>query len=113
MLSLGAAPRPGQFTPMAEAAEKDWGTEYLALILAVKVVENIEEAIEHITKYGTKHTEAIITENPENAGLFLKRVDAAAVNHNASTRFTDGFEYGFGAEIGISTQKLHARAFRP
>ncbi len=108
-VELRGCPKARAIYPMAEAAEKDWGTEYLALILAVKVVENIEEAIEHITKYGTKHTEAIITENPENAGLFLKRVDAAAVNHNASTRFTDGFEYGFGAEIGISTQKLHAR----
>ena len=69
----------------------------------------MDEAIEHITKYGTKHTECIVTENEENARKFMMSIDAACVNHNASTRFTDGFEFGFGAEIGISTQKLHAR----
>lgn len=94
---------------MKPAEESDWGTEYLDMILSVKIVEDVKEAIDHINTYGTKHTEAIITENLDNARLFMQLVDAAAVNHNASTRFTDGFEYGFGAEIGISTQKLHAR----
>ncbi|SMB92849.1 glutamate-5-semialdehyde dehydrogenase [Thermanaeromonas toyohensis ToBE] len=92
-----------------EATEEDWATEYLDLILAVKVVNDLEEAIEHIGKYGTKHSEAIVTNNYLKAWEFLQRVDAAAVYVNASTRFTDGFQYGFGAEIGISTQKLHAR----
>lgn len=91
------------------AQESDWDTEYLDLILAMKIVKDVHEAIEHISRHGTRHSEAIITENRENANLFLKEVDAAAVYHNASTRFTDGFEFGFGAEIGISTQKLHAR----
>lgn len=96
--------------PIAQLAnEDDWYTEYLALILSVKVVGNVTEAIDHINQYGTKHSEAIITENKQNADTFLNYVDAAAVYHNASTRFTDGFEFGFGAEIGISTQKLHAR----
>lgn len=89
--------------------EEDWANEYLAPELAVKVVDSMEEAMAHIARYGTKHTEAIITEDAENARIFLRTVDAAVVNHNASTRFTDGFEFGFGAEMGISTQKLHAR----
>ncbi|UQD52164.1 glutamate-5-semialdehyde dehydrogenase [Bacillus methanolicus] len=92
-----------------KATEEDWYTEYLALTVSVKVVKSVEDAISHINKYGTKHSEAIITENSENASIFLNNVDAAAVYHNASTRFTDGFEFGYGAEIGISTQKLHAR----
>ncbi|GFZ32877.1 gamma-glutamyl phosphate reductase [Clostridium zeae] len=92
-----------------EATEEDWATEYLDLILAVKVVSDIDDALEHIYKYGTKHSEAIITESYTNSQRFLKEVDAAAVYVNASTRFTDGGEFGFGAEIGISTQKLHAR----
>lgn len=91
------------------AIEDDWKTEYLELILAVKVVSSIDEAIDHIYKYGTKHSEAIITNDYSNSQRFLKEVDAAAVYVNASTRFTDGSEFGFGAEIGISTQKLHAR----
>ncbi len=92
-----------------EAVEEDWGTEYLAAILSVKTVSSIEEAIAHINKYNTKHSEAIITKDYDNAMKFLNEIDAAAVYVNASTRFTDGFEFGFGAEIGISTQKLHAR----
>jgi len=92
-----------------EATEEDWYTEYSALKISIKVVENVDEAIQHINKYGTKHSEAIITESIENAEHFLATVDAACVYHNASTRFTDGFEFGYGAEIGISTQKLHAR----
>lgn len=91
------------------AEEEDWGKEFVDLILSAKVVKNIEEAIGHIRKYGTKHSEAIITENYTNSQRFLNEVDAAAVYVNASTRFTDGAEFGFGAEIGISTQKLHAR----
>ncbi|WP_276204908.1 glutamate-5-semialdehyde dehydrogenase [Thermoanaerobacterium sp. PSU-2] len=92
-----------------EATEDDWKTEYLDLILAVKVVESIDEAIDHIAKYSSGHSESIITENYTNAMKFLKSVDSAAVYVNASTRFTDGGEFGFGAEIGISTQKMHAR----
>ena len=91
------------------ATEEDWGREYLDYILSIKVVGIVDEAIAHINKYNTKHSEAIITNNYENAQRFLDEVDAAAVYVNASTRFTDGFEFGFGAEIGISTQKLHAR----
>jgi glutamate-5-semialdehyde dehydrogenase len=91
------------------ATEEDWKTEFLALILAVKVVSGVDEAIAHINKYGTKHSETIITRDKKAAKKFQDEVDAAAVYINASTRFTDGFEFGFGAEIGISTQKLHAR----
>lgn len=93
----------------AEASDEDYGKEYLDYILSMKVVADLDEAIAHINKYNTKHSEAIITENAENAKRFLDEVDAACVYVNASTRFTDGFEFGFGAEIGISTQKLHAR----
>lgn len=91
------------------ATQSDWETEFLDYVLAVKVVKSIDEAIEHINCYGTKHSEAIITDNYFASQQFLKQVDAAAVYVNASTRFTDGFMFGFGAEIGISTQKLHAR----
>lgn len=91
------------------AEEEDWGTEYLDMILAVKVVDDLEEAITHINTYGTKHSEAIITSSYQKAMQFIQRVDGAAVFVNASTRFTDGNQFGFGAEIGISTQKLHAR----
>ncbi|MCV9885290.1 glutamate-5-semialdehyde dehydrogenase [Metabacillus halosaccharovorans] len=91
------------------ATEEDWYTEYLALSVSVKVIKDVHEAIQHINTYGTNHSEAIVTENKQNATLFLNKVDAAAVYHNASTRFTDGSEFGYGAEIGISTQKLHAR----
>lgn len=91
------------------ATEEDWETEYLDLILAVKVVHNMQEAVDHINKYGTGHSEAIITSDYQRSMDFLKKVDAAAVYVNASTRFTDGFVFGLGAEMGISTQKLHAR----
>ncbi|HZW84156.1 MAG TPA: glutamate-5-semialdehyde dehydrogenase [Candidatus Deferrimicrobium sp.] len=94
---------------MVDASEADWCTEYLDLILAVKVVSGIDEAMEHIYRYGTKHSEVIVTENYSKARKFQQEVDAAAVYVNASTRFTDGSRFGFGAEIGISTQKLHAR----
>lgn len=92
-----------------KATEEDWATEYLDLILAVRVVESIDEAIDHIQKYSTGHSEAIVTNDYSHARRFLREVDSAAVYVNASTRFTDGFEFGFGAEVGISTQKLHAR----
>ena len=91
------------------ATEEDWGMEYLDYILSVKQVDSVEDAIEHINRYNTGHSEAIITKDYDSSRKFLDGVDAAAVYVNASTRFTDGFEFGFGAEIGISTQKLHAR----
>ncbi len=97
------------YSDMREALESDWETEYNDLILAVKVVENRREAIDHINRYGTMHSEAILTQNYQAAQQFQQEVDAACVYVNASTRFTDGFEFGFGAEIGISNQKLHAR----
>ncbi|CAH1217129.1 MULTISPECIES: glutamate-5-semialdehyde dehydrogenase [Paenibacillus] len=92
-----------------EATEEDYATEYNDYILNIRVVDSLDEALRHIAKYGTKHSECIVTENADHAARFLQDVDAAAVYHNASTRFTDGFEFGYGAEIGISTQKLHAR----
>ena len=91
------------------ASDTDWYTEYLDYIISIKIVDNIDEAIEHINKYGTMHSEAIVTENYPNSQKFLMEIDASAVYINASTRFTDGSEFGLGAEIGISTQKLHAR----
>lgn len=94
---------------MHAATAEDWDTEYNDLIMAVKVVDSEEEAIQHINAHNTKHSEAIITDNYQNSQQFLQQVDAAVVYVNASTRFTDGYEFGFGAEIGISTQKLHAR----
>lgn len=94
---------------MESATEEDFGTEYLDKIISVKIVDSIEEAIEHINYYNTGHSESIVTKDYESAMKFLNEIDAAAVYVNASTRFTDGFEFGFGAEIGISTQKLHAR----
>ncbi len=92
-----------------KATEEDWGCEYLDYILSIKTVSSIDEAIAHINRYNTGHSEAIVTSDYANAQRFLNEIDAAAVYVNASTRFTDGFEFGFGAEIGISTQKLHAR----
>ncbi len=92
-----------------KATEEDWYTEFLAPILAVKLVSDVKEAVIHIDQYGTKHSEAIISENKENVDYFFQAVDAAVLYHNASTRFTDGEQFGYGAEIGISTQKLHAR----
>jgi len=91
------------------AKDKDWSTEYLDLILSVKVVGSLDEAIEHINKYGSRHSDSIVTDNKDNADRFLKEVDSACVFVNASTRFTDGYQFGMGAEIGISTDKLHAR----
>ncbi|MEY8746348.1 glutamate-5-semialdehyde dehydrogenase [Bacillales bacterium AN1005] len=99
-----------RIVPSAQpVSEEDYATEYNDYILNIRVVSGLEEAMQHIAQYGTKHSECIVTANTENAERFLHDVDAAAVYHNASTRFTDGFEFGYGAEIGISTQKLHAR----
>ncbi len=92
-----------------EATPEDFGTEYLDYIISVKTVDSLDEAIEHINKYSTGHSEAIITNDENNAQIFMQRIDSSSVYHNASTRFTDGGEFGLGAEIGISTQKLHAR----
>lgn len=96
-------------TEITEASEEDWGTEYLDAVISMKIVDSLEEAIDHINRYNTGHSESIITKDYANALKFQDEIDAAAVYVNASTRFTDGFEFGFGAEIGISTQKLHAR----
>ncbi|MGH8772472.1 MAG: glutamate-5-semialdehyde dehydrogenase, partial [Burkholderiales bacterium] len=94
---------------MKEATEEDWNTEYLAPILSVRVVKGLDEAIAHINTYGSQHTDAIVTEDYSRAMRFLREVDSSSVMVNASTRFADGFEYGLGAEVGISTDKLHAR----
>lgn len=97
------------FKDLVDAVEEDWRTEYLAPVLSIKTVANIDEAMDHIERYGSKHTDAIITNNQAQAQRFLREVDSASVMVNASTRFADGFEYGLGAEIGISNDKLHAR----
>ena len=94
---------------MAEASEADWDTEYLAPILSIRIVAGLDEAIEHIHRHSSRHTDAIVTENYSRARRFLAEVDSSSVMVNASTRFADGFEYGLGAEIGISTDKFHAR----
>jgi glutamate-5-semialdehyde dehydrogenase len=94
---------------MNAATEEDWYTEYLAPILAVRVVDSLDDAMAHIARYGSQHTDAIVTQNHANAMRFLREVDSSSVMVNASTRFADGFEFGLGAEIGISTNKLHAR----
>lgn len=109
-VELRGCPKTRKIVPEAKkAVEADWRTEYLDLILAVKIVDSLDEAVRHINKYGSKHSETIITKNKKNAEKFLREVDAAAVYWNASTRFTDGNQFGLGAEIGISTQKIHAR----
>lgn len=104
-----AAREAGGDDTIEMASEEDWRTEYNALIMSIRTVASLDEALDHIRRYSTHHSESIITENTETAERFLQEVDSAAVYVNASTRFTDGFEFGFGAEIGISTQKLHAR----
>lgn len=109
-VEIRGCPRTRRYVPQARpATEADWETEYLDLILAVRVVDDLEAAIDHIARYGTGHSEAIVTSDLASARRFTREVDAAAVYVNASTRFTDGGQFGFGAEIGISTQKLHAR----
>ncbi|HTL27323.1 MAG TPA: glutamate-5-semialdehyde dehydrogenase, partial [Burkholderiales bacterium] len=98
------------FVPSARpASEEDYATEWLAPVVSIRVVRGLDEAIEHIAKYGSQHTDAIVTGDPARAQRFLREVDSSSVMVNASTRFADGFEYGLGAEIGISTDKLHAR----
>jgi len=92
-----------------KAAEEDWRTEYGDLVISIKIVSGVVEAIEHINKYGSHHTDTIITENKQTARKFLQEVDSSSVMHNCSTRFADGFRYGLGAEVGISTGKFHAR----
>jgi len=94
---------------MVEATEADWSTEYLGPILSVRIVDSLDDAIDHIARYGSQHTDAIVTRDHVNAQRFLREVDSSSVMVNASTRFADGYEYGLGAEIGISTNKLHAR----
>ena len=109
-VEMRADEKAREYMPEAEeATEEDWGKEYLDYIVSIKTVSSIDEAIAHINRYNTKHSEAIITNNYTHAQKFLDEIDAAVVYVNASTRFTDGFEFGYGAEIGISTQKLHAR----
>ncbi|CAM3896115.1 glutamate-5-semialdehyde dehydrogenase [Cohnella lubricantis] len=109
-VELRGCARTRELVPWAkEATDEDYATEYNDYILNVKVVASLADALQHIRRFGTMHSECIVTESGENAQRFLQDVDAATVYHNASTRFTDGFEFGFGAEIGISTQKLHAR----
>ncbi|NCU85234.1 MAG: aldehyde dehydrogenase family protein, partial [Betaproteobacteria bacterium] len=109
--SLQMAPQSAAKAPPAvlPATEEDWRTEYLAAILSIRVVDGVDMAIEHINTYGSQHTDSIVTEDYGRARRFLREVDSASVMVNASTRFADGFEYGLGAEIGISTDKLHAR----
>ena len=110
-VELRGCPRTRQFNPavISAAADEDWETEYLAPILSIKIVDGLEQAISHINHHGSHHTDAIVTEDYTRARLFLRRVDSSSVMVNASTAFADGFEYGLGAEIGISTDKLHAR----
>jgi glutamate-5-semialdehyde dehydrogenase len=100
---------PGAAALLRDATEDDWSTEYLAPIISVKIVQGVDEAIAHINRYGSQHTDTILTTNHAHAMRFLREVDSATVMVNASTRFSDGFEFGLGAEIGISTDKFHAR----
>ena len=108
-VELRLCKRAAEIISGKEAGENDFDTEFLDYVLAVKIVDNVKEAILHIDSHSTKHSDAIITSDKENAELFTKTVDSAAVYVNASTRFTDGGEFGLGCELGISTQKLHAR----
>ena len=109
-MELRACPRTRKLWPDAKkAADSDWGAEYLDLVLAVRVVDSIEQAIEHIAQYGSNHTDAIVSEDVRHIQQFVRDVDSSSVMVNTTTRFSDGGEYGLGAEVGISTDKLHAR----
>ena len=108
-IHLRGTKEAGEIIPLNIIEDDDFRHEYLDLVLAVKIVSGVEEAIDHINRYGSHHTDAIITENINTAARFMQLVDSAGVYQNASTRFADGFRYGFGAEVGISTGKLHAR----
>jgi glutamate-5-semialdehyde dehydrogenase len=108
-VELRGCPETTKIINVKEATDEDWGKEYLDLIMSVKVVANIDRAIEHINRYGSGHTDAIVTADKDNASKFMELVDSADVFWNASTRFADGFRYGLGAEVGISTNKIHAR----
>jgi glutamate-5-semialdehyde dehydrogenase len=108
-VELVGCPKTRKIIEVNAATEADWKTEYLDYKLSVKVVESLQEAIEHINQYGSGHTDAIITKDKQNAEIFMNLVDSGNVFWNCSTRFSDGFRYGFGAEVGISTNKLHAR----
>ena len=99
----------GSAVQISPAQESDWHEEYLAPILSIRTLDGVEDAVSHINHYGSKHTDSIVTENYTTARQFLREVDSSSVMVNASTRFSDGFEYGLGAEVGISTDKLHAR----
>ena len=107
--TLNNLPNPSSFKDIQKATKEDWDTEYLDNILSIKIMSNLDDAINHISKYGSGHSDAIITENYTTAEKFLNNIDSACVYLNASTQFTDGGEFGFGAEVGISTNKLHAR----
>lgn len=108
-VEIAGCPRTVQIIPVTPAAEEDWKTEYLDYKISIKIVDSLDEAIDHINKYGSGHTDSIITGNKENAACFMQLVDSGNVFWNCSTRFSDGFKYGFGAEVGISTSKIHAR----
>jgi len=108
-VELRGCPRTLDILDIAPATEQDWDTEYLDLVLSIRIVDSVDEAIDHVQRHSTSHSDSILSENYRNIQLFLQRVDSAAVYVNASTRFTDGGEFGFGAEMGISTQRLHAR----
>lgn len=108
-VELRGCPKTLSYIDAVPATEQDWKTEYLDYILSVKIVDNIEQAIDHINQYGSGHTDVIVTDNNKNASQFFKLVDSGNVFHNCSSRFSDGFRYGFGAEVGVSTNKIHAR----
>ena len=108
-VELRGCDRTQKIMAINPAIESDWSTEYCDLILSIKIIDSLEEAIAHITTYGSKHTEAIVTEDQAIANIFMSDIDAAGVFHNCSTRFADGFRYGFGAEVGISTNKMPPR----
>jgi glutamate-5-semialdehyde dehydrogenase len=98
-----------KFVNVSDATDEDWTTEYLAPILSIKVVESMNDAINHIQKYGSQHTDSIVSEDQKRVDIFFKQVDSSSVMHNLPTCWADGFEYGLGAEVGISTDKIHAR----